>query len=365
VVLSVHAGYRCRRTGVCCSSGWPIPVEQGRLKGLEEALGDARLGLERTGWPDAAVPALLPREAPLPEGTAARLGHDAAGRCLFLETRGGGDCAVHRQLGPAALPAACRQFPRLCVIEEARAAVSLSHYCPTAAALLLEERCVERVEAPTTFAAPEGLEGLDARGVGARLLRPGVLLDTEAHEEWERRGLALLASGDDPDSAVARLAAAAERARLWRPGDGAVAARVTAAFSEAADPGRRWEERLGLAEHVRLAAPPAWRASAARPGERAFEDRVRPAWRRERPLLGRYLCARFFACWALYQGGGLRSHAAWTRLVLDTLAVEAARRAEASGTGFERRDLLEAIRETDRRLLHLAEAGSLARGLEL
>jgi hypothetical protein len=126
-MLALHAGYGCRRTGVCCSSGWPIPVEWSRLAGLESALHDGRLGLERAAGRDAPVARLLPREGPLPESAGARLGLDAAGRCLFLETRDRGLCAVHRQLGPEALPVTCRQFPRLCVLEERRVSVSLSH----------------------------------------------------------------------------------------------------------------------------------------------------------------------------------------------------------------------------------------------
>ena len=27
--LSFHADYRCRNTGICCSSGWEIAVEEG------------------------------------------------------------------------------------------------------------------------------------------------------------------------------------------------------------------------------------------------------------------------------------------------------------------------------------------------
>jgi hypothetical protein len=115
---------------------------------------------------------------------------------------------------------------------------------------------------------------------------------------------------------------------------------------------------------MRSAAPGAWRASASEPGATVFETSVRDVWRREARLVGRYLAARFFACWALYQGGGLRSHAAWVRLALDTLSVEAARRAESEGGALDAGGLLEAIRETDLRLLHLADPAVLARGLE-
>jgi hypothetical protein len=339
-------------------------VERDRLAEIEEALGAGRLGLARSAGRDAAAAELFLRGGRLPEGAGARLGHDADGRCLFLETRDRGLCAVHRQLGPAALPAACRQFPRRCVVEERRVAVSLSHYCPTAAALLLEEREVERVEAPPALGGGGRWEGLDARAIGAAQLRPGVLLNAEAFDEWERRGLALLASGDDPDSSVARLARAAERARSWAVGAGSVARFVSGAFGDDAVGERGWAERLEGAEKVRRAAPEPWRAPGRRPREEVFERRVRPAFRRESRLLGRYLGTRFFACWGLFLGGGLRSHAAWVGLALDVLAVEAAQRAEAAGAEPGPADLLEAIRETDLRLLHLADPGLLTRGLE-
>lgn len=364
VALALHADYACGRTGVCCSSGWPIPVEAARLPGLVEALGDGRLDLGRTAGRGLPAATLLPAGPPLPEGAAARLGHDADGRCLFLETRDRGLCSVHRQLGPSALPPACRQFPRLAVIEEDRVAVSLSHYCPTAAGLLRADRAPTRVRNPAAFPAGTAWEGLDARVTGSRLLRPGVLLDVTAREEWERRGLETLSAGGDPDVAVGRLVAAAESARTWRAGKAALARHVADAFAAEAAPAPTWQRRLENAERVRRAAPSAWRPPAAWPSESAFETGVRPGWRREARLVGRYLAARFFACWALYQGGGLRSHAAWVRLALDTLAVEAARRAETAAGALAADDLVEAVRETDRRLLHLAAPDVLARGLE-
>lgn len=364
VALALHADYACGRSGVCCSSGWPIPVEAERLPGLLEAVGDGRLDLARTPGHGLPAAALLPVEPPLPEGAAARLGHDAGGRCLFLETRGRGLCSVHRQLGPTALPAACRQFPRLAVLEEDRVAVSLSHYCPTAARLLLADRPATRVRNPAALSARSGWEGLDARATGSRQLRPGVLLDRAARDEWERRGLETLTAGTDPDAAAGRLAAAAEGARRWRAGESPLARSVEGAFEVEAAPAPTWGARLASAERVRRAAPPEWRPPGGWPSESAFEERVRPTWRRQARLVGRYLAARFFASWSLYQGGGLRAHAAWVRVALDTLAVEAARRAGGAGGAFAAPDLVAAVREADRRLLHLADPEAVVRGLE-
>ncbi len=58
----------------------------------------------------------------------------AHGRCVFHDPAG--RCAIHSALGHDALPVACRQFPRVSVTDPRGVSVTLSHYCPTAAALL-------------------------------------------------------------------------------------------------------------------------------------------------------------------------------------------------------------------------------------
>ena len=58
----------------------------------------------------------------------------AHGRCVFHDPAG--RCAIHSALGHDALPLACRQFPRVSVTDPRGVSVTLSHYCPTAAALL-------------------------------------------------------------------------------------------------------------------------------------------------------------------------------------------------------------------------------------
>ena len=51
--LSIHAGYECRNTGVCCSSGWDIPVEPEMH--LRNALASGRLRI-----PEATIASTLP-----------------------------------------------------------------------------------------------------------------------------------------------------------------------------------------------------------------------------------------------------------------------------------------------------------------
>ena len=122
--LSIHADYRCRHAGACCTSAWDIPVEPG----TEERL--------RAGLPTGAV-GLRPI-AGLPHGARVVLRTDSRGRCAFLE---GGPahhlCAVHREMGEEALPSACRHFPRVVTLSPLGVSVTLSHYCPTAAGMSL------------------------------------------------------------------------------------------------------------------------------------------------------------------------------------------------------------------------------------
>jgi Fe-S-cluster containining protein len=186
--LSIHAGYRCRSTGVCCSSGWPIPVEPRAEAGLRAAL---RSGAVR---PASAGESLRPA-AGLPHGARVVLGQDVAGRCVFLEpTR---RCAVHRRLGEDALPSACRHFPRLATLTPLGVSVTLSHYCPTAADMLFrDDVALALVEDPPAFPASWPWEGLDARDALPPLLRPGVLMDWPSLERWERFCVSVLGEGD-------------------------------------------------------------------------------------------------------------------------------------------------------------------------
>ena len=163
--LTVHAGYACRHSGACCTAGWPIPVEADRLTTLAAAIDDGRLAapsLSRPLW-------IQPADAPA--ATPALLQSDDHG-CVFYEAlpasvseparAGNGRCRIHRTLGHGALPLACRQFPRISVIDPRGASVTLSHYCPTAAGLL-DVAEVAITDEPPAFPADAELVGLDVR----------------------------------------------------------------------------------------------------------------------------------------------------------------------------------------------------------
>jgi hypothetical protein len=81
-VLSIHADYACRNTGVCCSSGWDVPVEPAIEERLRQALSKGALRAPRaTHTPFRAA-------AGLPHGARVVFGCDEGGRCVFLGVLG-------------------------------------------------------------------------------------------------------------------------------------------------------------------------------------------------------------------------------------------------------------------------------------
>src|SRR5262245_28724951 len=124
--LSIHADYRCRHSGLCCSTGWDVPIELPIYRTLQEAVASGRLRQH------AAARHLAPFvvEPDLPDDAAAMLERTDGGQCVFLD-RGTNLCIVHRDLGEQALPATCRHFPRLALRDGRGIFITLSHYCPT------------------------------------------------------------------------------------------------------------------------------------------------------------------------------------------------------------------------------------------
>ncbi len=153
----------------------------------------------------------------------------AEGACVCFDRAAEGRpaCAIQRTFGHEALPSACAHFPRVAVTDDRATTVTLSHFCPTAAAMLFRDMQLSIVEAPPSFNSVREYEGLDACGVLPPLLRPGMLMDLESHHAWERHIVRVL--DDDvhtPQSALAQLADDAERVRSWRPGDGELMDRI-------------------------------------------------------------------------------------------------------------------------------------------
>jgi Fe-S-cluster containining protein len=342
--LSIHADYGCRSSGACCTSGWPIPLEPGVEQRLEGGLRSGALRLPRL------EPEWL-RPAPgLPHGARAVLRQDAAGACVFLEAGHPRLCAVHRQLGEDALPSACRQFPRVATLTPQGVSLTLSHYCPTAAALLFRDGArLEIVTDPPAFPASWPYEGLDARDSLPPLLRPGVLMSWESHARFEEHAVATLAR----EQLTPALARSAERPVPPTP---RAAMSLAAAFDE-------WEHTASVvpASHPQPASP---RAEAEGLGIARVERLVGEGWAGLRRPVGGWLASKAFASWLALQGEGLRTSVLGIESARAVLLAEAARGcAFAQSRALDASLLKEAVRRADLLLLHLADSESLARRL--
>ena len=190
--LNVHASWRCRHSGACCKAGWPIPVEPER----------ARL-IRKGEWLDEG--GILPRTE--------------SGACVFHD----GHCTVYEHR-----PLSCVHFPYVCMIDPRGVHVTLSHYCPTAAALLFEHRGpIEVVEGPPPVPLLEIPEGLDAREslppmrefhASPKPQAPGPrLMSWDEFAQWEREELRTLPSliGDVPFAPVIERYLAAKLFASW------------------------------------------------------------------------------------------------------------------------------------------------------
>ena len=183
--LNFHLPYACRHSGACCTAGWPIPVEPERAVLIKPG-----------EWLDAGD--TLPR--------------DENGACVFHQDR----CTVYEHR-----PLSCVHFPYVCMIDPRGVHVTLSHYCPTAAALLFEhDGPIEVVEGPSPVPLLEIPEGLDAREalppVDTRSEKPR-LLSWEEFSQWERDELRALAGvvGEIPLAPVIERYLAAKLFASW------------------------------------------------------------------------------------------------------------------------------------------------------
>jgi Fe-S-cluster containining protein len=329
--LNFHAAYRCRHSGDCCRAGWPIPFSR------EE---------------NARVDALRLVERPFDDGgeglaTVARRQPD--GGCVFFEPEGR-LCSIHRAAGEGALPVTCRMFPRI-VLKDARGTfLTLSHYCPTAAALLLEgDEPPDVVDAPPSLIPAGELEGLDASDAWPPLLRPHVLMDHESYALWERRAIAVLARADlMPWHALDAIASATTVLTAWSPREGELRDAVNGAFDDTRlRPTPDIEPDVSLARLVLRAVPPEMRPRSPCIGDASVDlDVARPYG----SVINRWLAARLFGTWIAYQADGLDALVRYLRACLSVLLVEMGRECR----------FVEAIRRSDYLLVHLADSQRLA-----
>lgn len=257
---------------------------------------------------------------------------DAEGACSFFQSHDH-RCAIHRTAGVAALPLTCRMFPRIVRHDGAGSRLSLSHFCPTAAALLFAPAgVVAVVEAPEPLAGIGPLDGLDARSAWPPLLRPGVLMGVAAYDSWERRGVEMLmAAPGSPREALAALRRMTNRVTRWRPDCGVALDDIVSDAAAAGAP-------AGPAVSAASGPLPIASAQSAEPSAQGHT------------AIRRWLAARLFGNWIAYQGHGLATVLAYLDACLDVLDVELARHG----------NLLEAIRRSDLLLLHQADSQQLA-----
>ena len=270
------------------------------------------------------------------------------GTCLFHVDR---RCAIQVKGGAGALPIGCRHYPRVLRVEPDVVSLSLSHYCPTAAALLVTGEPISIVTADPPLALDDPIEGLDAREALPPLLRPELLMDHDAYSAWEGHAVQCLASG--ARDGLLRLAAATDALRTWTPATTPLEQAVAHAFE------------------VRSARAPAWLPrgeSLARSLNRGLVTwdplpDLDAAWTRattgaaER-VLSNYLAARVFGNWVAYQGRGLRTIVAWLQACYDIARTLALR--TATGRALTVADVIEGIRQTDYVMLHTVDTQQFA-----
>ena len=316
--LSTHASYRCQHSGDCCTE-WSVPADH------------------------PSVIDIVGRHGLQPRATA-------DGTCSF---RQGGRCAIHAAAGEKALPIGCRHYPRVVLRDGRGTLISLSHYCPTAAALLFSGPPPVVVDARVPLMVAEPIEGLDARAELPPLLRPDVLTDLAGYEAWEREVIRTFAEATDPRRALDTIAAATEGLRTWEPSGDNLCDRVETAFRSADPRPAPFTDHLQLLSRLTTAldVPPdiarQWTAIAPEPGS----DGLR--------TIAAYLAARAFANWIAYQGQGLRTIVAWLRTCYDVVRVHAV--SAAHGRSLTNAKLLEAIRLTDLLMLHTIDSADFAR----
>jgi hypothetical protein len=366
--LGHHAAYRCRHSGACCTSNWPIHIEAGPAVVVRTAMADGRLAL-----PTSARTVVEPlRDAGnLPPGAVATLATTPSGACAFYD-RTARRCAVHRELGHHALPSACRHFPRRCLIERGAVFVSLSHYCPTVARMALrDEGAGGIVAAPESLVGLVHLEGLDARHVLPPLLRPGMLTDLDGYHAWERAAVRILDAGEAPEAALARVAAMTRDVQAWEPGQVTLSQAVGRAEGDvrggavSADARADPDAIRAAFEVARAAVPAALRPDEAPDDLDAADLRwVAATWPRFARPLGRFLAAHAFGNWCAYLGSGLATVVDALDLALAVVRAEAARRCARQGQPLDDEILVKAFRAADLLLVHLADPKALAAGLD-
>jgi hypothetical protein len=349
-LLALHAGYLCRHSGVCCTEAWAIPVEHVRHVRLTAALESGALRPPAPRAPFFEPSADLDPDASVVVGRAGR-------DCVFFDPIGGRLCAIHRDLGPRALPVACQHFPRVVVADPRGVTLTLSHVCPTAADLLFDEVAGWSEVVHHGRVVLDGVEwtGLDAREALPPQVHGSLLWDWDSMTAFEKRALDLLGRVT-PRHALGIVDAAARS--LSRFERGPLLTRVFEAFDEAEATGEPLEPDIGgltaLARRCVSGGPhPAERPPAA-------DD---AAWHLIDPQVSRYLAARLLASAVMYHALDVRVWSGWLQTSYAVLRSAFARECALDGTISSRAAVKAAAADADRLLVHRLDAARLASAL--
>jgi Fe-S-cluster containining protein len=305
--LNFHVPYACRDSGMCCSSGWPIPVERVRVAAIEQAIAGKVIPLRVEPW--------LAPDPSAPDDAAGMLALRSNGHCVFFEA-GQPGCAIHD-----VKPAACVHFPYVSLIDQRGVSVTLSHYCPTAVALLFEHRGpIEIVEGAPPPGGGDDIEGLDARDSLPPASSDGTrLLTLDELSAWER--------------------------------DQVVNAKMDVLQSDDV----MWFDRARAA----VPAPWSW-PEAPEHLDGVWWSMVAPRWAKFDDVLDRYAAAKLFASWSLYLGNGREAATQTARIASAVVRIEAARQCLLFRRTLDQELLTEAIRQSDLLLVHYADPALLA-----
>ena len=344
--LHVHASFACAHSGVCCTAGWPVPVEPDR----QAALG--------------------PRLLPLANGACPEFDAD---RRL---------CRVHDADGERALPRACHHFPRRARVDPQGTTVALSHFCPTAARALLDPaRTLDVIPEPAAFPSERDYDGLDAREAWAPLVARDLLFDHASYDLWERWLVHTLGvDGATPDGwtrACLTVAAAAERLRAWPRQHAQDFATWTSSVVAGAAPSSPPTTADALARYAPYLAADVWhRVRATVPSGARLRadlsastgaDREPGPNRAPAPALtgaaawarARYVAACAFGTWSAYDGWGVRSQLAELFVAAGVFEAECAHAADRHRRALDDALILEAVQQSDLLLRHLTDRAAL------
>ena len=347
--LSLHATYACRHAGVCCSAHWVVQAEPHVVAFVQ------RNGLEPSR-PAGDGPFVMAQstKATQPQLAVAK---DERGTCVFREDR---RCTLHVVGGESVLPIGCRHYPRLVRIGHDSVALTLSHYCPTAASLLLDATPLAIVTAGPPLALAEPLDGLDTREALPPLLHPSMLTDDPGYAVWEHGVVAEFSRRASSRQALNRIASATDSLRDWEPTDGALDVAVRDAFAAAEEETPRWlPSLLPLVQSLNRGAV------VVSDGEGLNErwTQLQPPGGTVDRVISNYLAARAFGNWIAYQGRGLRTVVAWLHACYDLVRLLAVRAADERGSLVMVHDVVEAVRQADYVMLHTIDSQAFARAL--